>query len=114
MWMAPLAAWALTGCAGPGAATGPGTPARPGATNALIVVPSSVVRGKVAAVNPTARYVILSYPIGHLPAPDRRLAVYRRGLKVAEIRVGSQRLDTNAVADILTGDCEAGDEVRDE
>jgi hypothetical protein len=109
--MVPTAALALAGCATPrGGGAGPG----PAAGNTLIVVPSASVRGKVAVVNPGARYVILSYPLGQMPAPEQRLAVYRLGLKVAEIKVGTQRIDTNAVADILAGECQAGDEVRAE
>ena len=103
-----MAAVALAGCTVPPRNGAAG----PAAANALIVVPSTSVRGKVTVVNSTARYVILSYPLGQMPAPDQRLAVYRHGLKVAEIRVGPQRIDTNAVADILAGDCQAGDEVR--
>ena len=103
------------GCAGskprPGPAPGAAQPAQ---TNKLIVVPSPSVRGKIVVVNPNARYVIFSYPLGHVPQPERRLAVYRNGLKVADIKVGPQRMDTNAVADIITGDCQPGDEVRDE
>lgn len=85
-----------------------------GNTNSLIVTPSGAVRGRIVVVNASARYVILSYPLGHIPQPERRLAVYRNGLKVADIKVGTQRMDTNAVADIMAGECQAGDEVRDE
>jgi hypothetical protein len=105
----------VAGCQhGPkGASAGPG---RTGSanTNTLIVTPSGAIRGRIIVVNPSARYVILSYPLGHIPQPERRLAVYRNGLKVADIKVGTQRMDTNAVADIMTGECQAGDEVRDE
>lgn len=107
---------AATGCSSPpkprGSASGT---ARPTAdTNALIVMPSASVRGKIVVLNPVARYVIVSYPLGHIPQPERRMGVYRDGLKVGEIKMGAQRIDTNAVADITAGDCRVGDEVREE
>jgi hypothetical protein len=47
-----------------------------------------------------------------LPAIERKLEVYRTGLKVAEVRITGPSRDLNTVADIVAGECQPGDEVR--
>jgi outer membrane biosynthesis protein TonB len=79
----------------------------------LIVTPETALVGKVETVNQNARYVVLSFPIGHLPAMEQRLNVYRRGLKVGEVKVTGPQIEDNVVADIVEGDSGPGDEVRD-
>ena len=82
----------------------------------VIVTPTETRSGKVTSVNPTARYVVITYPVGvPMPAPERRLSVYRAGLKVAEVKMGGERerIDVNATADIVAGECQVGDEVRE-
>jgi hypothetical protein len=79
----------------------------------LIVTPENGLVGKVEMVNQNARYVVLSFPIGHLPAMEQRLSVYRRGLKVGEVKVSGPQIEDNVVADIVEGDSGPGDEVRD-
>ena len=49
-----------------------------------------------------------------LPALEQRLIVYRGGLKVGEVKVSGPQQDDNIVADIVAGQAEAGDEVRDQ
>jgi hypothetical protein len=85
----------------------------PPSTNSpsLIVTPGKP-SGKIALVNPSSRFVIVSFPPGTMPPPERRLSVYRGGLKVAEIRVTQPQHDMNTAADILAGECQVGDEVR--
>lgn len=82
----------------------------------VIVTPTEVRSGKVTSVNSTARYVVITYPVGvPMPAPERTLNVYRAGLKVAEVKMGGERerMDVNATADIVAGECRVGDEVRE-
>ena len=79
----------------------------------LIVTPETGLVGKVETVNPNLRYVVLSFPIGHLPALEQRLNVYRHGLKVGEVKVTGPQIEDNVVADIVEGDSGPGDEVRD-
>ncbi len=79
----------------------------------LIVTPGNSLVGKVAFVNTTARFVVLNFPIGQLPAIDQHLNVYRSGLKVGEVKVTGPQYDDNIVADLLAGDSEIGDQVRD-
>ena len=116
MWVPVLI---LTGCAHkqpappkPAAvySTAP-TPADP--SGKLIVTPDNTLAGKVATVNQTGRFVVLTFPVGRLPAADQNMHLYRRGLKVGEVKLTAMQLDDNCVADIVVGDAEIGDEVRD-
>jgi hypothetical protein len=43
---------------------------------------------------------------------EQQLGLFRRGLKVGEVKVTGPQLDENTVADIVAGDSEVGDEVR--
>jgi hypothetical protein len=88
-------------------------PASPKKHSEAIVNPAEGSTGKVVLVNPNARYVVLSYPLGTMPAAGERLHVYRAGLKVAELKVTGPTRDTNTVADITTGDCQPGDVVKE-
>ena len=107
----------LAGCA-PHRPDGWSQTASTGATSkssAVIVTPTQTRTGKVASVNPTARYVVITYSVGvPLPAVERRLNVYRAGLKVAEVKVSKEQIDVNTVADIVAGECQVGDEVRED
>ena len=82
-------------------------------TPSVIVTPATGNRGRITSVNPTARHVVVSYALGvSLPLVDQKLFVYRAGLKVAELKVSKERIDVNLIADITSGECRAGDEVR--
>jgi len=105
----------LAGCArnppefpGQPAAAATGATARP---PAVIVTPAPANAGRIASVN--SGFVVITYPLGApLPPVESRLNIYRAGLKVAEVKVSKERIDVNLVADITTGECQVGDEVR--
>jgi hypothetical protein len=78
----------------------------------VIITSDNLLVGKVAKANVDGRFVVLTFPIGHLPTLDQRLSLYRRGLKVGEVKITGPQLDDNVVGDIVTGDAQAGDEVR--
>jgi hypothetical protein len=116
-WFAPISlvvAGMLAGCA-----TNPPAPAaKPGAVAytpapAQIVTPDNSLMAKVASFSQVGRYVVLSFPIGQMPKPEQSLFLYRNGLKVAELKVTGPQRDNNIVADLLKGDVQMGDEVRD-
>jgi hypothetical protein len=122
-----LVALAVSGCFGKKqpASPPPGATGAPGATAAaatasvshadpnLIVTPDTGLTGKVVKVNPAARFVVLNFPVGHLPAVNQPMQLYRRGLRVGEVRVTGPQLDDNIVGDIVNGDAQEGDVVRD-
>ena len=77
-----------------------------------IVTPSEATPGRVLSVDQPGRFVVLSFPPGRVPEPERRFDLYRHGLKVAEVRVGGPRTGDNTVADVVTGEAQPGDEAR--
>jgi hypothetical protein len=68
--------------------------------------------GEVSRVNPVARFVVLSFPLDQMPVLDQRLNLYRRGAKVAEVKVTGPQRGNSIVADTVTGAPEVGDEAR--
>jgi hypothetical protein len=79
-----------------------------------IVTPESGLTGKVVSYNDDGRFAVLNFPIGHMPAAEQRLFAYRNGLKVGEIKIDRHwQLNELIVADLLTGEAQPGDEVRD-
>jgi len=84
----------------------------PGTNQTQVAAPESVLVGKVATVNTPGRFVVLSFPIGKMAAVDQRLNLYRHGLKVGEVKVTGPQRENNIVADLLTGEAQAGDEAR--
>jgi hypothetical protein len=104
----------LSGCAtgssdgGTSKATGSGTNdlARP------VVTPQWNRDGTVVRVNLTAHFVVVNFPASPPPGPDQVLYVYRDGLRVGEVKVNGPRSGDCVVADIVSGDCRAGDTAR--
>ena len=77
------------------------------------MVPQNLLIGKIVKVNPTARFVVLNFPLGRMPIIGHTLSAYRGGLKTAELRVTGPQLDDNIIADISAGDANVGDDVRE-
>ena len=81
--------------------------------NGPILTPESGLAGKVMRVNQGGRFVVLNFPIGHLPSIEQRMNVYRLGLKTGEIKITGPQYDDNIVGDVIAGDVQPGDEVLD-
>ena len=81
---------------------------------AAIVTPDLSLAAKVLSVNDAGRFVVLSFPAGKMPTEQRVLSLYRQGLKVAEVKVGTDKNENMVVADIVSGDPRVGDVVRGE
>ena len=80
----------------------------------LIVTPENSLTGRVLTYNEAGRFVVLDFPVGKVPGRDQTLFVYRQGLKVGELKVTGPERDTNTVADLVSGEAQKGDEVRDQ
>jgi hypothetical protein len=121
--LALMGALMLSGCArnrsvSPGAATFKNgiasTPIQnPSGDRKEIVTLEGGLVGKVAMVNPKARFAVLTFPAGRMAETDQPLSVYRNGLKVGEVRATAMKSDVNIVADIVAGEAGIGDEVRE-
>jgi hypothetical protein len=83
-------------------------------TAAPIVTPDNSLKAKVVAYNSVGRFVVLSISAGTMPKTDQTLFLYRNGLKVSELKVTGPQNENNTVADVVTGDAQAGDDVRDQ
>ena len=90
------------------------TPKSTSAQSKAIVTPDESLAAKVLKVNTVGRFVVLDFPAGRLPKLEQHLFLYRRGLKTAEVKVVGPQQDTSIVADIVSGDAQAGDTVRDQ
>lgn len=78
----------------------------------LVVAPGGGLNGKVVMVDGRGRFVVLNFPLGQMPATDSALDVYRNGVKVGSIKVTGPQRDDSIVADIVSGDLQAGDAAR--
>lgn len=82
--------------------------------NKVVVTPVNTSRGQVASVNGAARFIVVSFPPGQVPQNEKRLGIYRQGLKVGEAKVTGPARDLHTVADITGGEAAVNDEVRPE
>jgi len=89
-----------------------GASVTPASTNTFLVTPDLSTVGRIVRVNANLRFVVLSFPIGQTPAAGTRMNVFPRNEIVGEVRITDQQRDNNAVADIVLGDAQDGDEVR--
>jgi hypothetical protein len=103
----------LAGCAHHKPDAKAAAPAK-GQPSAAVIKPDWRASGRVAMVNAEARFVVISYPPGPMPQTDHRLSVYRNGLKVGEVKVTGPQRENDTVADIISGDVQLHDEVREE
>ena len=78
----------------------------------LTVTPENALIGKVVGVNANGRFVVLNFPLGRMPSPERHLNLYRRGQMVGEVKVTGPQLEDNTVADLVAGEAEVGDDAR--
>ncbi|PYK29105.1 MAG: hypothetical protein DME57_11370 [Verrucomicrobia bacterium] len=101
-WLSIGAIVFLVGCASHEKSVGKG----------LIVTPGGSLPGTVISVNPSARFAVVRFPIGQMPALNQHMNAYRQGLKVADLKISGPQRDVHTVADVVAGECRVGDEVR--
>ena len=79
-----------------------------------IITPDYSLTAKVVSINTVGRFVVLSFPASQMPKLEQTLFLYRGGLKVAELRVTGPQQDNDIVADLVSGEAQVGDAVRDQ
>ena len=89
-------------------------PAPPKEYQHAIITPDTSLAAKVISVNAIGRFVVLGFPLGQKPKPDQIFFLYRGGLKTAEVRITEIQNENNIVADLVSGDAQVGDLVRDQ
>jgi len=78
-----------------------------------IVTPDNSLTARVVSYNASGRFVVLGFPVGQMPKLEQGLFLYREGMKVGEVKITGPQRENNIVADLVTGEAEVGDEVRD-
>jgi hypothetical protein len=79
-----------------------------------IVTPDNSLTARVVSYNAAGRFVVLGFPVGQMPKSDQSLFLYRDGMKIGEVKISGPQRDNNIVADLVTGEAQVGDEVRDQ
>lgn len=79
-----------------------------------IVTPDNSLTARVVSYNSAGRFVVLDFPVGRMPRLEQSLFLYRNGMKVGEVKITGPQQDNNIVADLVTGEAQVGDEVRDQ
>ena len=112
-----LAALIVSGCASHRASAQKSSPPAPSISTTApepIVTPDTSLSAKVVRYNSTGRFVVLSFPVGQMAQVGQTFFIYRAGMKVGEVRITGPQRDNDIVADLTTGDAEAGDDVREQ
>jgi hypothetical protein len=104
----------LAGCAHP--KPPPGRAPQPVKKNSppAVITPDFNPAGRVEMINREARFVVLSFPPGQLPAPGGHWSVIHRGLKVGELKISGPQRESDTVADLIAGEANVGDDVAPE
>ena len=89
--------------------------AAPAATNAPPVAAPGILpaSGRIHALNPGLRFVVIDYTLGGLPPLQSLLHVYRGTERVGQVRLSGPERNGFAAADIVEGILQVGDEVRE-
>jgi len=64
--------------------------------------------------NAQAKFAVINFPLGQLPANDTRLSIFHAGMKAGEIKITGPAQESFTVGDIVSGSAQEGDEVRAE
>jgi hypothetical protein len=71
------------------------------------------VSGRVVSVNPALRFVVMDFSLWRMPTMDQRLSIYRNEQKIGEVKVTGPTRDTTVAGDLVAGEAQLGDEVRE-
>jgi len=78
------------------------------------ITPELGMVGRVEMVNAEGRFVVLSFPQGHVPPAGQHWRINRRGLKVGRVTITGPQRDLDTVADLVEGEAKIGDEAARE
>ena len=104
----------LAGCAHPKPPPGGAPPQVKKKSSPPVMRPDFKPVGRVEMVNRQGRFVVLSFPAGHLPPPGELWRVNHRGLKIGEVKISGPQRELDTVADLIAGEANVGDAVAPE
>jgi hypothetical protein len=79
-----------------------------------MVTPDNSLTAKVIRYNSVGRFVVLSFPIGQMPQNGQTFFLYRDGMKIGQVKITGPQRDNDTVADLIEGDAQQGDDVREQ
>lgn len=79
-----------------------------------VINPVTPVQGRVTFVNQRLKFVIVDFTFHQLPRLDQRLGVYRRDVRVGEVKISGPADGPAIIADVMSGEAGIGDLVREE
>ena len=79
-----------------------------------IITPDNSMTATVAMYNALGRYVVLNFPAENMPTNDQVFFIYHGGLKSGEVKITGPSRNNSTVADLVNGEAQAGDDVRDQ
>jgi hypothetical protein len=103
-------AWLIAGCAHPKPSVSLPPPVREPLTEQTYVTPDQRTVGRVELVNIDARFLVLSFPPGHVPPRGQHWEIMHRGVKIGEVAISAPQREVDTVADIVDGTANVGDE----
>jgi hypothetical protein len=112
VFLGALVSLLIVGCSSPQPTTEPAFKVRPaGSQTNLVIAPAKSAVGRIAKVNLTAKFAVISFPVSQVPANETRMAIFRAGAKVGEVKISGPAQGTFTVGDITAGAAQEGDEV---
>ena len=79
-----------------------------------MVTPDNSLTAKVIRYNSVGRFVVLSFPVGQMPQNGQTFFLYRSGMKIGQVKITGPQRDNDTVADLIEGDAQQGDDVREQ
>ena len=102
----------MTGCASNKDAKYADVPGAPTQENP-VVKSANVISGKVMSYNKVGRFAVVNFPVTQMPPVGQTLSLFRDNLKVGEVKITGPQRDDNIIADLVKGEAQVGDQVRD-
>jgi hypothetical protein len=104
----------LAGCAQPKPPGSLPPPTTRQTTQKTSITLDSRTVGRVELVNAEGRFIVLSFPPGHVPPPGQYWRVAHLGLKIGQVTISGPQREVDTVADIVEGTANVGDEATPE
>jgi hypothetical protein len=108
------AALLLAGCAHPKLSPNVPPPTDKKKPPGTYVTPALGPVGRVEMVNTEGRFIVVSFPPGHVPPPGQHWRIKHLGLKIGLVKITGPQREFDTVADIVEGEANVGDEAAPE
>jgi hypothetical protein len=104
----------VAGCANSKAPAHAAVPPDQMRTQPTYITPDLKTVGRVELVNTQGRFVVISFPPGHVPPSGQHWRITHAGLQIGEVTISGPQREVDTVADIVDGTANVGDEATAE